>query len=162
MNDIVLKLAGVEPGSDLAAVAAKRADIFELTAKTHEAALRPAVAGGLSRGLRAAIACRIARHNGDDAFAGQMLRELDLAMPTDAERQLADLANVGSDDRTRALVRHADLLAANPKAATGADIKAVKQAGVAEADIVRLSELVAFISYEVRVVAGLRMMRGAA
>ena len=31
-------------------------------------------------------------------------------------------------------------------------------AGVAEADIVRLSELISFLSYQMRVVAGLRLM----
>ncbi len=33
-----------------------------------------------------------------------------------------------------------------------------KAAGIAGADIVRLSELISFLSYQIRVVAGLRLM----
>ena len=55
MKDLMLELAGIEPDSPLAAIVAKRADIFELTQKTHDAALKPQEPGGLSHGLRAAI-----------------------------------------------------------------------------------------------------------
>ena len=41
MNDVVLRLSGIDPQSQLAKVISKRADIFELTEKTHDAALRP-------------------------------------------------------------------------------------------------------------------------
>ena len=43
----------------------------------------------------------------------------------------------------------------NPKQATEGEILALKSAGILEADIVRLSELIAFVSYQVRVVKGL-------
>ncbi|HTV70370.1 MAG TPA: hypothetical protein VMF90_17720 [Rhizobiaceae bacterium] len=162
MNDIVFRLAGIDPGSHLAEVVAKRADIFELTEKTHDAALTPAEPGGLSHGLRAAIACRIARLNGDQAFVDHFEGLLDGARASSDERKLSDIGFKGSDDRSRSLIRHADMVAANPRAATGADIEALRQAGVAEPDIVRLSELVAFVSYQIRVVAGLRLMRHSA
>lgn len=162
MKEVVLQLAGIEPGSELGAVVAKRADIFELTQETHDAALRPAEPGGLSHGFRAAIACRIARLNRDAAFTEYFDEALDLAQPTEVERRASDLGFAGSDERTRALIRHADLLAANPKNASGSDIEALVRAGVSEPDIVRLSELVAFLSYEIRVVAGLRLMRRSA
>lgn len=158
MNDVMLRLAGIDPHGELARVVAKRADIFDLTEKTHDAALLPADPGGLSRGLRAAIGCRIARLNRDDAFLAHFEQLLDRAGASEAERRLADPDVAGDDPAIRAIVRHADMVAANPKAATGADIQSLKQAGVAEADIVRLSELVAFISYQIRVVAGLRLM----
>jgi uncharacterized protein YciW len=35
---------------------------------------------------------------------------------------------------------------------------ALRTAGLDDADIVRLSELIAFVSYQIRVVAGLRLM----
>jgi uncharacterized protein YciW len=34
----------------------------------------------------------------------------------------------------------------------------LQSAGIADADIVRLSELIAFVSYQIRLVAGLRLM----
>jgi uncharacterized protein YciW len=64
----------------------------------------------------------------------------------------------GDDARLKAIIRHTDLITTNPKEATAEDIAALRAAGLDDADIVRLSELIAFVSYQVRVVAGLRLM----
>ena len=66
--------------------------------------------------------------------------------------------NGGDDDRLKASIRHTDLVTLNPKDATEGDITALRSVGLGDADIVRLSELIAFISYQVRVVAGLRLI----
>lgn len=160
MKDVMLELAGIAPDSPLAAVVAKRGDIFELTQKTHDAALKPAEPGGLSHGLRAALACRIAALNGDDAFLEHFRKALQEAKAGDAEKRVAELSCAGGDARERALIRHADLVACEPKKASGADIELLSKAGISGPDIVRLSELVAFVSYQIRVVAGLRLMKG--
>ena len=57
------------------------------------------------------------------------------------------------------MARHADLLTLAPRKATRADITALKDAGVSEADIVRLSELAAFVNYQQRVIAGVRLLK---
>ena len=44
---------------------------------------------------------------------------------------------------------------------TAGDIAALQSAGIADADIVRLAELNAFLAYQIRVVAGLRLIGGA-
>ena len=41
------------------------------------------------------------------------------------------------------------------------DISKLQAVGVSDADIVRLCELIAFVAYQVRVAAGLRLMNGA-
>ena len=46
----------------------------------------------------------------------------------------------------------------SPKDAKEDDISALKSAGLDDADIVRLSELIAFVAYQIRVVIGLRLM----
>lgn len=160
MRDMMLELAGIAPDSPLAAVAARRGDIFELTRKTHDAALKPAEPGGLSHGLRAALACRIAALNGDDAFLEHFRKALHEAKASDAEKRVAELDCTGSDAWQAALIRHTDLVACEPRRASGADIELLSRAGISAPDIVRLSELVAFISYQLRVVAGLRLMKG--
>lgn len=162
MKDLMLELAGIAPESPLAAIAAKRGDIFELTQKTHDAALKPSEPGGLSHGLRAALACRIASLNGDEAFLKHFRKALQEAKASDAEKRVAELSCTGSDAWTSALIRHTDLVASEPRRASGADIELLSKAGISEPDIVRLSELVAFVSYQIRVVAGLRLMKGAA
>jgi uncharacterized protein YciW len=64
----------------------------------------------------------------------------------------------GDDARAKAILRHTDLVTLNPKEATPDDVLALRTAGLDDADIVRLSELIAFVSYQIRVVAGLRLM----
>ncbi len=161
MNDVVLELVGIEPGSPLAAAVAKRADIFELTQTTHDAAITPGDPGGLPYGMRAALACRIARLAENADIERHFRAVLDRAGASEAERRVAELDLSGEDRRTRALIRHADLIACDPKSATGSDIGLLGEAGVSDPDIVRLSELVAFVTYQIRVVVGLKLMRAA-
>ena len=59
------------------------------------------------------------------------------------------------------MARQADLLTLAPRTATRGDIAALTAAGLAEADIVRLAELAAFVNYQLRVVAGLRLLKQA-
>ena len=77
----------------------------------------------------------------------------------DATRKIIDVTFDGDGDRRlTALIRHVDLVTREPKTATRQDIRALQEAGVAEADIVRLAELIAFINYQIRVVAGIKLM----
>ena len=161
MSDVVLELAEIEPGSLLAAAVSKRADIFELTQTTHDAALTPCDPGGLSHGMRAALACRIAQLAANADLERHFLALVGGVGASEVERRVADLDFSGEDLRTSALIRHSDLIARDPKSASGNDIVLLREAGVSDADIVRLSELVAFVSYQIRVVAGLKLMRAA-
>lgn len=160
-KDVLAAIVGIEPGSALADVVAVRADIMALTQKTHDAALTPEDPGGLSHTERAALALRIARINDHKAFEDHFEAMLEKAQTPDSAVRMADTwFDGGSDLRARALIRHVDLVAHAPKDATRRDIELLQEAGIADADIVRLSELVAFVSYQIRVAAGLALMRG--
>lgn len=160
-EDVVAAIAGIEPGSALANVAAGRADIMALTQQTHDGALTPEHPGGLSHAERAALALRIAKINDHKAFEDHFEAMLEKAGAPDAAARLADIwFDGGSDLRAKALIRHVDLVAHAPKNATRRDIELLQEAGIADADIVRLSELVAFVSYQIRVAVGLQLMRG--
>jgi uncharacterized protein YciW len=68
---------------------------------------------------------------------------------------------VGADDpRLAAIVRHVDLVTLTPGRATRDDIDALRDAGLNEDDIVTLSGIIAFVNYQARVAAGLRMLKG--
>ena len=54
-----------------------------------------------------------------------------------------------------------DQVATRPSAITAADIQNLQDAGIADADIVRLTELNAFLAYQIRLDAGLALMAGA-
>ncbi len=158
MTTLIETLAGVPPTSRLGQALKLRAEILRLSEAAHDAVLVPRDPGGLSHGLRAALAARMCRHVGDAPLAEHY--DLNLAYSVDLD--VTDLAHpdgVAGDPRADAMARHADLLTLAPRKATRKDIEALKAAGVAEADIVRLSELAAFVNYQLRVVAGLKLLK---
>ncbi|HME27607.1 MAG TPA: hypothetical protein VKI44_40840 [Acetobacteraceae bacterium] len=53
---------------------------------------------------------------------------------------------------------HVELVAAAPGSATQADLDVLRNAGLTPRDIVVIAQIVAFVSYQVRVVAGLRAL----
>jgi uncharacterized protein YciW len=71
----------------------------------------------------------------------------------------ADPAVEGGEDlRLRAILAFTDLVALSPRDATAADIERLRDAGIAEPDIVRLAQLNAFFAYKIRLVDGLKLM----
>lgn len=150
--DFPVRAAGVDPAGALAPALALRADILAMTGRSRRSVLAPSVPGGLSPAFRLGIAVRIARQNGDVALADGYG-----ALGT-VDHDAADPARAAEDAWRASVLRHADLLTLRPRDATEADIAALDAAGVATADIVRLSQLVAFVNYEARLVAGLRLL----
>ena len=151
---IVAKASGIAAGSPLTAVLTLRRDILELTETSHEAALRPNQPGGLKLSERAGLACRIAKRNNDPVLAKHYESMFGVG-----SQAIADTGfHGGGDARLEAIIRHTDLVTLNPKEATADDITALRSAGLDDADIVRLSELIAFVNYQVRVAAGLRLL----
>jgi uncharacterized protein YciW len=160
-DSVLLKAAGIDSSHPLAGVVSNRANLFELSENAHNAALAPEPPGGLSHVERAALACRMARLNHDEVLARHYSMLFEKLRASGDAAKIADPAFSGDGSpRMDAIIRHTDLVAVHPKDAAAEDIAALKAAGIAEGDIVRLSELVAFVSYQVRVVAGLRLMAG--
>jgi len=162
-QDVIARIVGIAPGSALAEVVEGRADIMALTQNTHDGALTPKEPGGLSHAERAALAWRIAKINDHKAFEDHFEALLEQAGAPDSAARLADIwFDGGSDIRSKALIRHVDLVAHAPKDATRRDIELLQEAGLSDMDIVRLTELVAFVSYQIRVAFGLQLLRGIA
>jgi len=141
-TDLITTLAGPKA----APVLAHRADLIAASLRNQQAVIAPDDPGGLPPAARLFLASRIARLNGDDALAAHY----------------AGGAAPPEDARWTAILRHVDLVTTHPKDATQADIAALRDAGVTEPDIVRLSQLIAFMNYQVRVIAGLRLIGDAA
>ena len=155
----LMAAAGIEADGALGAALEGRAAILEMTDRSRETVLRPAEPGGLSHALRAALAARVARLSGETALAERYAADLARLDPDPADAALAEPeTRPEGDARLAAMVAHLDMVATRPRAARAADVARLTAAGVAEADIVRLSQLVAFLAYEARVVAGLRLM----
>ena len=162
---LIENLAGVRAGTALAQALVQRKEIMALSQASHDAVLLPRDPGGISHAERAALAARMAGWNADPALVIHYRALLAKAGET---RALADIAagepgpSPTGEPRLAAIIRHADLLTRQTRDASKADIAALLAAGVAEPDIVRLAELAAFVNYQARVIAGLRLLGAAA
>jgi CMD domain protein len=161
MTDQIDTAADLSEGSAIHSLRRERPDIVRLSQTSFEAALRPREIGNLSRAERAALAERMAHHFGDERLAATYAALLEDEPASPAVRALADPAEAApADARRAAILRHVDLLSLTPEAATAGDIARLKEAGLSDRDIVTLTGLVAFVNYQLRVVAGLRLLEG--
>lgn len=161
MTDLIASLAGLAAGGPLRALLQQRANIMELTEKSYRALLTPAEPGGLSYVVRALIAVRVAARLGDAALKDHYF---DQFSHSEGAYDLADLVDPEKrpdDPWLAAILAHADRLTRQPRTATRSDIETLQRAGVNDADIVRLAELAAFLGYQARLIAGLRLMEAA-
>jgi len=145
--DTVDTIAGIAADSPLGAMRRQRADIFRHTQGSHDVLLTPADPDGVSLAERAAIALRMAEHDHDAALSAHYAKLLEQA------------GGMPHGPRWDALLRHTDLLAAAPGDATAEDLRKLEAVGLSARDIVAVSQLIAFVSYQVRLLAGLRLLQ---
>jgi alkylhydroperoxidase domain protein len=142
--DIISALSGIQPGSSLAQLRAQRPEAMTHAQGSYQALFNPAEFRGLSRMERLTTAQRVASVHGSAAAAahyGQF-----------AEAQTPRLA---------AMLRHADLLSSQPRAARPEHLQALADVGLSTQAIVTLSQTIAFVSFQVRVIAVLQLLGGA-
>ncbi|MCS3727216.1 CMD domain protein [Bradyrhizobium betae] len=191
-KDIIDTLAGIEPGSALDAIRAKRVQARDNAQKSYLSLFEPIDAGDFSLVERAAVAAFVIGLHGESPVAafyrdklaatadGAALLEAIKAEiargktsgpygaypagPLSAEDKTGLIYRVSADRkpvlgaRLVAALEHAHLLVFRPRDAAAADMKALLAAGWSETGIVTFSQLVAFLSFQVRVVTGLRVL----
>ncbi|WP_104668341.1 CMD domain protein [Ensifer adhaerens] len=160
-NDVIDTVLGLDRFPDLQALRDQRAKLKHLSQTSYQAALRPADPRNFSYALRAALAARMAA-----LWKSQELSAHFRALLESEEEgpALASITNPGSaadtaDPRLQAILAHVDLVTLSPKEATRANIEKLTTAGLDDRDIVTLAGLIAFVNYQVLVVAGLKMLR---
>ena len=161
LDSVIPRTAGIAPGSTVAEALARRERVLQLSQQSHDALLSPAEPGGLSLALRAAIATRVAATNEDEALTAHYRALLDAAEGASDVLPLADPAHQPPPEAEpwlAAVIGHADLLASAPQTSSKATIDALQAAGVVDADIVRLTQLVGFVTYQAGLIAGLRLL----
>ncbi|WP_431206429.1 CMD domain protein [Bradyrhizobium betae] len=191
-KDIIDTLAGIEPGSALDAIRAKRVQARDNAQKSYLSLFEPIDAGDCSLGERAAVAAFVIGLHGESPVAAFYREKLAAtadgaalleaikaeiargktsgpygaypAGPLSAEDKTGLIYRVSADRkpvlgaRLAAALEHAHLLVFRPRDAAAADMKALLAAGWSETGIVTFSQLVAFLSFQVRVVTGLRVL----
>ncbi len=145
-----MALAGVEVSDALAL----RADVLAMTDAANAVVMTPKETGAFSHSCRAALAARIAQFHGNDALSAHYGEGV-----TGNDVRLVDPSfEGGADAQLKAILAFTDRVATSPKDATAEDIESLSKAGIADADIVRLTQLNAFLAYEIRLIEGLRLM----
>jgi len=191
-KDIIDTLAGIEPGSALDAIRAKRIQARDNAQKSYLSLFEPIDAGDFSLGERAAVAAFVIGLHGESPVAAFYREKLAAtadgaalleaikaeiargktsgpygaypAGPLSAEDKSGLIYRVSADRkpvlgaRLAAALEHAHLLVFRPRDAAATDMKALLTAGWSETGIVTFSQLVAFLSFQVRVVTGLRVL----
>jgi len=158
--DVIDLAAGLSHTREVGALRRQRPEILRLSQTSYRAALLPANSGNLTHSERAALACRMARLLKDETLAAHYAELLDLEEDGVAATIADPSVTSAGDTRIIAILRHVDLLTLSPEDATRSDIEKLTSAGLTDRDIVTLTGLIAFVNYQARVVAGLRMMKG--
>lgn len=160
MIDAIDKAAGLSPDDKLFSARRFRPEFVEGAELCRLSVLQPANDQGLAADLRLALARRMAALNGDHPLIAAYDALLAEYQPSEHIQALADGATP-AEQTLAAIARHADFVTLTPLEATASDITLLEQAGLSNPQIVALSELIAFVNFQTRVVTGLRLMRSA-
>jgi uncharacterized protein YciW len=150
-EDVMDTLAGIS-GSALAALRRERPDVVKHLQGSDDVIFAPKDDGGFIRAEREAAALRIATLLRDGVLEAHYRKRL---VALGATQPL-------SGERGNAVMAHVERVTTNPDAASQADIDRLLGAGLTPHAVVSLSQLIAYVNFQSRVLAGLRMLKGAA
>ena len=145
MTDVVDAAAGLAGDSAVAALRRQRPDFVRYTQGSHDVLIAPTDPGEVSLVERASVALLVASIERDAALVAHYQARLD-------ELEGEPPARLG------AVLEHVTLVAGSPGSATAAGLERLAEVGLSPRDIVVVTQIVAFVSYQARVVAGLRAL----
>ncbi len=185
--DVIDLLAGIAPGSALDTVRALRVQARDNAQNSYLSLFAPEEPGDVSLRERFAVAAFVAALHGDTPAAPFYAGRLEAADAAAIAAEVAAGATSGpygaypagplSVENTPGLVfrvsaagraalggklaaalEHAHMLVFHPRDSSDAALQALLDAGWTTTGIVTLSQLVAFLAFQIRVVAGLRVL----
>ena len=154
--DVIDHLAGEGDGGQIASLRSLRPQARENAQRSYEALLEPADPGSVPLRERYAVAAYVARLHGPGPAAELYLENL-----RDEDPALADLIAAEEDTGEKHLdagLAHAELLVLRPRDAAPSHLRALEAAGWDADGIVTLSQLVSFLTFQLRVAHGLRVL----
>jgi len=144
--DVIDTAAGLAPGGALKTARRFRTTVVDATQASHDALLQETVPG-----LSTADRLRVAVHCCEAARAPELAAHYSALL-------LQQPADSASSPALPSMLTWAGLLTNDPRRGDRQALQALQAAGLADPAIVALAQLVAFLSYQTRVVAGLRAM----
>jgi CMD domain protein len=165
-TDVVNAILGADENSPIVALRNQKPTLVTELQDYYDAIFLPdpESAAAFPPADRFVVAVRVASFTGSSAVAEWYA---DLATSAGVESEAISRARDTTvewdgDSSLDAAIRHADLLTTRPSDASPASLQALKDAGFSPAGIVSLSQTVAFVSYQLRLIAGLRALGGLA
>src|SRR5437660_501716 len=162
MSDVIDGLMGIAPDSPLGKLRHERPDVVKHLQGSDDVIFSPTDDGGLTRAERAAAALRIATLLRDALLSEHYRTRLAMLDPDGTLARTVEGGARITEPRWDAILAHVDLVTRGPGSAERKDIDNLLAAGLSSHAIVSLAQLIAYVNFQSRVLAGLRMLKGAA
>ena len=157
-TDAINLLAGIADDSPMAALRTQKPDVQTYTQGSDDALFNPADPGGLSLIERELVGLRVAKLTHSVEVATRHRARLKVLNASAALVGAAEIGDAQTSPRLAAIFSFTDTLTREPRAAMPADIERLTSAGLSDKDVVTLGQLIAYLSYQVRLLAGLRAL----
>lgn len=159
-SDAINTLAGITVGSKLAELRAQRPEVLRYAEGSYRALVEPEEVAGVSREERELIALRVGvLTSSAPLIESHQARLQDLGASEAAQAVLeGNLESASLTPRQQAILRHTDRLTNFAAASTAEHIAELTAAGLSPRDIVTVSQLIAFLSFQLRALVGLRIL----
>jgi len=184
MTDVIDTLVGIAPGSKLDAIRANRSEARKHAQASYTSLFEPRDPGQVTADERHAIAAFVAGLHGEPKTVAFYTAKLPAGLraavasevaaaktkgpygrfpkgPLSAEDapgptwKVSDAGHKALGARLPAAFEHTHMLVFHPRDAAAPALQSLLDAGWSTTDIVTISQLVAFLSYQIRVVSGL-------
>ena len=156
-TDLIDKLVPLTEGSAIHAVRHQRHKVVDATQGSHDALFDPTLAG-LSLAERLLVALRIASLAGSQALQAHY-RERLVALPALSPDEAAALDGRRVEGRLQVMLGFASTLTDKPVEGDRAALLKLPTAGLQTAAVIALAQLIAFVAYQLRVIAGLQALQ---
>jgi len=158
--DLIDTLVGLTPGDALYATRHARAKVVNATQASQELFFAPE-GDSIPLEDRLMVALHASLLSRSEPLAAHYRQALDEAQP-DAQALAAiergDISGL-PDTRLKAMLAFTETLIMRPIEGDRNALQRLQAAGIATPDIVTLAQLIAYLSYQIRVVAGLKAMK---
>ena len=187
MTDVIDSLVGIAPGSKLDAIRAQRTEARKHAQASYTSLFEPKDLAGVTADERHSIASFVAGLHGEPktnafyaaklpvALRGAVAAEVAAAKtkgpyghfpkgPLSGEDapgpswKVSDAGRAALGTRLTAAFEHTHMLVFHPRDASAPSLQSLLDAGWSTNDIVTISQLVSFLSYQIRVVSGLTVL----
>jgi CMD domain protein len=158
--DVMDTLAGLADSAP-AALRRQRPDVVKHLQGSDDAIFAPQDDGGLTRAERTTAALRVATLLRDPVLSEHYRARLATLDPNGTLARTVEGSARITEGRWDAILAHVDLVTRGPGSAERKDIDNLLAAGLSSHAVVLLSQLIAYVNFQSRVLAGLRMLKGA-